>query len=302
VVWDATVAQMAGLEAVALPELASAEARVSVGVLHSTTQPVAALRFARFLSARDAGLPVFAANGFRVVDGDRWDHEPELHLLAGAMLRPAVEETITAFEEREGVRVTRVYNGCGILVAQMRAGSHPDAYFACDQSFMDQVHDLFGAARPVSSNRLVILVPKGNPHGIRSLDDLAKPGLRVGVGHEKQCALGVLTQKTLTESNTRRRVMPNVKVQSPTGDMLVNQLLTGSLDAVIAYVSNAAEAGDRLEAIAVDVPCAVAVQPLAVGKDSDFKHLAGRLTEALRSEASRHRFEGYGFSWKEGPR
>jgi molybdenum ABC transporter molybdate-binding protein len=302
VVWDATVAQMQGIEAVALPELASAEARVSVGLLRSTTQPTAALRCARFLSARDAGLPVFAASGFRALDGDRWDPEPELHLLAGAMLRPAVEETITAFEEREGVRVTRVYNGCGILVAQMRAGSHPDAYFACDQSFMDQVQDLFGASRPVSSNRLVILVPKGNPHGIRSLDDLAKPGLRVGVGHEKQCALGVLTQKTLAESKTRSRVMPNVKVQSPTGDMLVNQLLTGSLDAVIAYVSNAAEAGDRLEAVAVDVPCAVAVQPLAVGKDSDFKHTAGRLTEALRSEASRRRFEGYGFSWKEGPR
>jgi molybdenum ABC transporter molybdate-binding protein len=302
IVWDSTIPQVAGIEGVSLSELASAEARVSIGVLRCTTQPAAALRFARFLSARDAGLPLFAAWGFRVVDGDRWEAEPELHLLAGAMLRPAVEDTLTAFEQREGVRITRVYNGCGILVAQMRAGGRPDAYFACDQSFMDQVHDLFLAPDAVSTNRLVILVRKGNPHGIHSLDDLGKQGLRVGVGHEKQCALGVLTQKTLSQSNTRSRVMPNVKVQSPTGDMLVNQLLTGSLDTVIAYVSNAAAAGDRLEAIAVDVPCAVAVQPLAVGKDSDFKHLARRLADALRSEASRHRFEGYGFAWKDGPR
>jgi hypothetical protein len=47
------------------------------------------------------------------------------------------------FEQREGVRVTRVYNGCGILVTQMHSGTRPDAYFSCDVSFMDQVRDLF---------------------------------------------------------------------------------------------------------------------------------------------------------------
>jgi molybdenum ABC transporter molybdate-binding protein len=302
VVWDATVRQTPGLEAVPLPEIAGVPSRVCAAVLRTTTQPQAALRFARYLAARDAGLPAFKEEGFAVVYGDRWAGEPELRLLAGAMLRPAIKETITSFEAREGVRVTTVYNGCGILVAQMRAGEHPDAYFACDQSFMDQVHDLFLDAAPVSMNRLVILVPKGNPHGVRSLADLARPGLKVGVGHEKQCALGVITQKTLSETGTRGNIMKNVKVQSPTGDMLVNQLLTGSLDAVVAYVSNAAEAADRLEAIPVDVPCAVATQPLAVGKDSDFKHLAGRLAEALRSAESRRRFEAKGFRWQEGAR
>ncbi len=34
------------------------------------------------------------------------------------MLRPAIEETIQAFEQREGVRVIRIYNGCGILVGR----------------------------------------------------------------------------------------------------------------------------------------------------------------------------------------
>ena len=95
-------------------------------------------------------------------------------------------ETITAFEQREGCRVTRVYNGCGILVAQMKAGEHPDAYFSCDNSFMVQVTDLFIDPADVSINHLVIVVPKGNPRHIASLKDLGQPGLRVGVGHEKQ--------------------------------------------------------------------------------------------------------------------
>jgi len=297
IVWDSTVRQTPGLEAVALPQFAGVRAHVTAAVLRDTRRPTDALKFARFLAARDRGLSKFAAHGFDPVEGDAWAEEPELKLLAGAMLRPAVEETITAFEKREGVKVTRVYNGCGILVAQMKAGERPDAYFACDKSFMDEVADLFTDHRDVSTNQLVIIVHKGNPHGVKTLTDLGKPGLRVGIGHEKQCALGVLTQKTFVEGGVQEQVMKNVKVQSPTGDMLVNQLRTNSLDAVVAYVSNAVPAADQLEAIAIDIPCALAVQPIAAGKDSKHRQLIGRLTAALRSAESRGRFEANGFHW-----
>ena len=43
---------------------------------------------------------------------------------------------------------------------------------------MEQVQDRFEAPRTLSANQLVILVPKGNPHGIETLADLGKPGLR----------------------------------------------------------------------------------------------------------------------------
>ena len=213
------------------------------------------------------------------------------------MLRPAVEETITAFEKREGGKVTRVYNGCGILVAQMKAGERPDAYFACDKQFMDEVADLFTDQRDVSTNQLVILVHKGNPHGIKTLTDLGKPGLRIGIGHEKQCALGVLTQKTFKEGGVQEQVMKNVKVQSPTGDMLVNQLRTGSLDAVVAYVSNAVPAADQLKAITIDIPCATAVQPVAAGQDSKHRQLTGRLMVRLRSAESQDRVTANWVHW-----
>lgn len=299
-VWDVTLKMVEGLEAIPAPELADARATVSACVVTRSSQPTEALRFARYLAARDRGLLDFEQMGFQVVSGDRWEARPHLRLLAGAMLRPAIEETITAFEEREGVEVTRVYNGCGILVAQMRTGGNsPDAFFACDAEFMKQVHDLFADPTTISSNQLVLLVHKGNPHGIRKLRDLGKPGLRVGIGHEKQCAMGVLTQKTLREDQSETLVMKNVKVQSPTGDMLVNQMLTGSLDAVVAYISNAAGHSERLEAIAIDIPCALADQPFAASKNTEFPQLTGRLLEAIRSRSSRERFEAYGFRWKD---
>jgi ABC-type molybdate transport system substrate-binding protein len=90
-----------------------------------------------------------------------------------------------------------------------------------------------------------------------------------------------------------------VKVQSPTGDFLVNQLRTGSLDAVIAYISNATASGDKLEAIRIDIPCAIATQPIAVGKESANKQLAGRLLETIKSAESKERFLENGFYWKE---
>ena len=296
-VWDATVRQYPELERVEGVTFDSV-ANVSVAVLKSTTAPAAALKFARFLAARDRGLQHFTKAGFSAVEGDVWEEKPQVLLYSGAMLRPAIEKTVTAFEEREGCSVTRVYNGCGILVGQMQTGANPDLYFACDTQFMAMVKEKFQPSMDVSLNQLVILVPKGNPKGVKTLKDMAQPGLRIGVGHEKQCALGQLTQETLRQTKLEKDVMKNVVVQAATGDMLVNQLRTGSLDAVIAYVSNAASAAEALEAHPIDIPCALAVQPVAVAKDASRKRIAARLVDALRSAESRARFEAEGFKWR----
>jgi ABC-type molybdate transport system substrate-binding protein len=291
------------LQAIPVPELANAQAHVAVAVLKSSKQPQAALHLARYLSAKDKGLVKYRAFGFQPAEGDAWSEQPELTLYAGSMLRPAIEKTITEFEAREGVRVTRVYNGCGILVGQMNGGKVPDAYFACDSEFMKQVQPLFASPVNVSQNELVILVKKGNPLGIASLADLRKPGLRVGIGHEKQCAMGWLTQRTFDETGYKAELMENVVTQTPTGDMLVNQMRSGSLDAAVAYLSNAAGAAEALDAIRIQgIPCSIATQPLAIAKKSPHPQLAQRLTAAIQAAESRERFTSEGFKWiAEGP-
>ena len=301
IVWDATISQYPGLEAVPIPELSKKKAHVCVAVLKTCKEPTAALRFARYLAARDKGLEEFKRAGFQPVEGDVWARDAGTETLCRGHAQAGDRGNHQAFEMREGVKVIRVYNGCGILVGQMKTGSRPDAYFACEKSFMNQVHDLFLEPIDISSNNLVIVVPKGNPHKIKQLADLGKPGLRIGVGHEQQCALGVITQQALRQAKLRDPLMKNVTVQLPTGDGLVNQLRAGSLDAVIAYISNTANADD-LEAYSLEkaITCAIAVQPWAVGKDSPHKQLSGRLLAAIRSQGSRERFESYGFGWKDG--
>ena len=97
-------------------------------------------------------------------------------------------------------------------------------------------------------------------------------------------------------------VAKNVKVQSPTGDYLVNQLRTGSLDAVVAYISNVKPYADELDAIPVTgIPCAAPQQPIAISKQTAHRHLAQRLLRVIRSAESQQRFEELGFSWEVKP-
>lgn len=298
IVFDAVLHDYPKLESVQIPELQELQAKVAVGVLKSSKQPTQALHFARYLSARDKGLVRYREHGFQPVEGDAWSNSPEMILYAGSMLQPALEQTIKDFEAREGVRVLRVYNGCGILVAQMKSGSVPDAYFACDVEFMKQVRELFPNSQDITQNELVILVKKGNPLQIQSLKDLTKSGLRVGIGHEKQCAMGWLTQRTFKEGGIQTDIMKNVVVQTPTGDMLVNQMRSESLDAAVAYLSNAAGAAEHLDAIRIrNLPCSVATQPFGIAKNSKYPQLAARLQQAIREDVSKQRFNREGFRW-----
>ena len=299
IVYDAVLHTYPDLEFVELPELHGVVSEVAIGVVSASRRSQQCLHFARYLSAANRGLKRYAEFGFRTVDGDTWADVPEVSIFAGSMLRPAIDETVTAFEQREGVRVNRVYNGCGILVAQMKAGQQPDAYFACDTEFMQQVTGLFPDPVDVSQNELVILVQKGNPHGLKSLKDLTKEGLRVGIGHEKQCAMGWLTQNTLKEGGIQEEVMANVTVQTPTGDMLVNQLRTGSLDAAVVYLSNAAGAAEYLDAVRIQgLECSVATQPFAIFNKSRHQQLAARLFARICSVESQKNFVAQGFLWQ----
>lgn len=298
VVWDAVARQYPELEVVApLIDDPNFVMEVVIGVLKSSTQPTEALRFARYLSARDKGLKVFKRHHYTVVDGDAWAKEPEILLLSGGVNRPAIEETLRAFEQREGCRITRVYNGCGILVAQMKAGERPDAYFACDVSFMDQVQELFLDPVAVSQTDILIAVPKGNPRGITSLRDLAEEGLKLGVANAEQSALGALTKRMLEEAGLLRPVMANVRSQTPTADMLVNQLRAGGLDAVIVYEANIAQVREHVDVVPIDLAGARAVQPFAVARGSQHRYLVQRLFDAITSANSQETYRAAGFQW-----
>ncbi len=305
VCWDALAHQYEEIDFISLPEFEAEKKNITVGVLKASKQPTEALRFCRYLTAKDKGLPVFKAEGYEIIDGDVWAKVPDILLFSGAMLRPAIQDTIKAFEKREGVTITPVYNGCGVLVSQMKAGEKPDAYFSCDVKFMKMVEERFLESTLVSANEMVILTEKGNPKGIYKLTDLPKDGLKLGFAHPQKSALGFLTKFLLEDEGLYQKVVDsgNIKMDSPTGDFLVNQVKTGSLDAVIVYKSNAMASQstvDDYEIVGIGRPNAVAHQPYAVAKNSQHRYLLDRFFDAAVSAQGKGQFMKHGFRWELG--
>ena len=302
IIWDTTTVIVDGIEAVPVPELDKGRVLVTIGVLKSSQNPTTAIRFARYLAASDRGLLKFKEKGFQPVEGDTWFEIPELTFFCGAINRRAVENVITAFQQREGVLVNTVYNGCGILTAQMKtirnqdAVGFPDTYMACDTHYLDVVKDLFQEAVEVSDTEVVIALPKGNPKGIKSLDDLTKPGIRVAIGQPEQCTIGVLTREVLESEGVFEAVTKNVVTQTATSALLIPVVATGAADASLAYLTDTIAESDKVDAVRISSEAAKAIQPFSIARSSRQKHLARRLKQHI--VRSREDFEAAGFHWR----
>ncbi len=303
IIWDTMLTLYPNLEAVHTAELDAGATEIAIGVMTSTETPTKALRFARYLTARDKGLVTFKEMGFEVVDGDVWAEVPEVTFFCGSVNRRAVDSVIKAFEQREGVVVNTVYNGCGILTAQMKTirdqqqgGGFPDTYMACDRYYLENVKDWFQEDVDISDTEVVIAVQKGNPSNIQSLQDLTKPGVRVAVGQPDQCTIGALTRQVLEQEGVLDAVMKNVVTQTATSAMLVPTVTTNSVDAALAYATDTKAESDKVDSIRIGSPAAEAVQPFAIARSSDCKYLGRRLYQAIAQ--SRAQFENAGFHFR----
>ncbi len=298
IIWDATANQYEELEIVHTKLFDGFTKQVTVGVLSFSKQPTAALGFLRYLSSREFGNPAFQAMGYEAVQGDIWEEKPSILFFSGGVNRVAIESTIQEFESREGVTVERVYNGCGILVAQIKAGQRPDAYLTCDISFMDMVHDKFMDITDVSNTKILMAVKQGNPKQVTGLNDLLKEDMRIGVCNPQQSALGELTKRLLEQKGIWEQMLPNVYSQTPTADLLVNQLRTGSLDAVIVYEANISKVRDKVTVIPIDDSKAIAFQNYGIGQNTTHYWLLTRLLKSITSNASKEVFLDNGFGWE----
>jgi len=304
IIWDATVNQYPDLEAVDVPELSNADKSIGIGVLESCRQPAQALRFARYLNST-IGNEIFREHGYRAVEGDVWSERPELVFFSGGVNRRAIEEVVMAFGAREGVTVNAVFNGCGILTAQMKAiekeqagVGFPDVYMACDRYYLDLVADWFQEDVDVSETPIVIAVQKGNPKKIETLKDLARPGMRVAVGQPEQCTIGVLTKTVLEKEGLLDGVMKNVMTQTASSSMLVPTVTTNSVDACLAYRTDTLAEASKVDTIPIPSQYAKAIQPVAIYKNGLKKHLSRRLMHAILT--AREQFEASGFVYRLG--
>lgn len=302
IIWDATAAQYDDLDVVRVPAFDSAHMEISLSVLKSTRQPQKSLRFARWLNSR-VGNKVFNRYGYKPVEGDVWEWHPEITFFCGAVNRRAVESIVKTFQQREGIIINTVYNGCGILTGQMRTirqdqqgVGFPDVYMTCDRYYLENVKEWFQEDVDVSDTDIVIAVPKGNPKNIKSLNDLVKPGMRISVGQPEQCTIGALTYTMLKIMNLYDAVMSNVVMQTASSAMLIPTVTTKSVDATLAYSTDTMAERDKVEAVHINSPYAKAIQPFSISRASEYKYLGRRLKKRIAE--SKEAFSSAGFNFR----
>jgi molybdenum ABC transporter molybdate-binding protein len=311
IVWDSTVAMpnyADDLVAIQVPELETDPKLISIAVLTSSEKPRAALKFARYLTARDKGLPIFAKYGTRPVEGDRWAEHPQVTFFCGAVNRKVVEKTVAQFEAREDVDVNTVFDGCGILTGRMKtiadqstAAGFPDIYMACDVYYLDNVRPWFQDAVNVSDAEIVLAVAKGSTK-VTTLADLIEPGIRVAIGQPDQCTIGALTRRLLQHEKLyeslreKQQQDGEVVVEKPSSALLVPDVLTGHVDVAVVYLTDVGPNRDQLDVLHIESPLNEAVQPLSIARSSEHKHLIGRLHRQIAD--SREAFEAAGFHYR----
>lgn len=102
--------------------------------------------------------------------------------------------------------------------------------------------------RTFATNKLVIMVPRGNPAKIRSIYDLTRGGLRVAIG-TPGVPIGAYTRRmlqrlALSDDLAKNRVSSESSV---TG--ITSKVALGSADLGLAYVTDARIAADRVQRI-----------------------------------------------------
>ena len=305
-VWNSTAAQH-GLKVIELPELEKSRAEISVAVTATTDRSVRALQFARYLTAPNKGSRVFARHKYKPLVGDRWAEKPVLRIDCGGVNRKAVEKTIREFAAREGCEVTTDYNGCGTLVSKMKIGDIglPDVFLTCDASYLTKAQDAmgspFGPDLKVSSTRIVMLVAKGNPKGLKDLAGLTQPGLKIGTTDPRASTLGDLSHDLFRETGQYDAINKNVVVMKLTAHKLILDMEAGKqLDVVMVYEANIQGLKDKFDYVPLKPARAEAVQNIAANKKTDYPQLARRLMEHITSDTSKRRFEQLGFQWVAG--
>lgn len=216
-------------------------------------------------------------------------------VFAAASLRATFTEIGRLFEaEHPDTEVVFNFAGSSDLFTQIDQGAPADVFASADTANMTRaVRAGLTASDPVNfaTNTLTIVVPPGNPAGITSFADLARPDVDVVVC-APQVPCGNATQRI--EDLTRVRLSP-VSEESSVTDVL-GKIVTGQADAGLVYVTDAAGAGDKVEAIAFpESERIVNTYPIAVLQGADDPHVAGEFAAFVIGPEGRQVLSAKGF-------
>lgn len=193
------------------------------------------------------------------------------------------------------------------LAQQLVAGAPADVFASANLIQMDVAvaggRVAQGSSQLFARNRMVIVTPLDNPGGIRSLADLAKPGLRLVIGAADVPAGRYARQVLETASGDAEYgtgfaegVLANVRSYEETVRAVLTKVVLGEADAGIVFATDAGSAEDQVRTI--EIPLAlntIADYPIAVIADANEPELARDFVAFVLSPAGQSLLSAYGF-------
>ena len=224
-----------------------------------------------------------------------------LFVYCGAGIRPAMKSLCEDFTKQTGVRVQTAYAGSGCLLSMLAFAKTGDLYMPGEQEYVDQGKrkGYITDDATVGYFVAVVIVQKGNPKGIRTLADLARSDIKVGIGNPDSVACGLVAKKILQKAGVWEKVYENIEARgtcTATAMELSNAVVLNALDAVINWDAMAYPVRDKVDILTIPREQNVDVAiPLATLSWSKRQAEAARFTEFALSAAGRKHFAAHGY-------
>jgi molybdate transport system substrate-binding protein len=142
------------------------------------------------------------------------------------------------------------FGGSNTLAAQIQQGAPADVFASANTTLPQQLHAKGLCSKPVvfTRNALVVVVPKSNPQGIRSVYDLTRRGLKVVVAGAG-VPVGSYTTQVLKNMNLLDAVRRNVVSEETDVREVLAKVALGEADAGFVYSTDAKTVPGRVLAI-----------------------------------------------------
>lgn len=224
---------------------------------------------------------------------------PTLLVHAGAGIQLPLNELGKLFEQKTGVRVQYSFKGSGCLLPDIVISEKGDLYIPGELFYMQQAVDrgLISKYRLVAQMSTVMIAQQGNPKAIRTVKDLGRPGLRIGLADAKAVAIGRAAEAVLKRAGCLQAVRKNVVMSCMNVVELGNATKLGHLDGAIVWDACAALYQGAIATVPIPASYReTSTIPVGVIKSSQHPKEAAQFMDflATREAAQVFRKHGYG--------
>jgi molybdate transport system substrate-binding protein len=144
------------------------------------------------------------------------------------------------------------FAGSDQLALQLRQGAPADVYASASPKYAELLYRDGFVLKPVTfaTNKLIILVPKSNPAGIRNVYDLRRAGVKIVIG-DKTVPIGTYTRQILDSLGVTTDVTKNVVSEETDVKGIVSKVALGEADAGFVYRTDARPVSSRTRVLAL---------------------------------------------------